>query len=113
MSEEAPKVLSAEGGAHILVELGEGPKRFKELMKSIPLSSRTLDRRLKESSLWEPDLAASEEGSHTRVYRLTSEGKACYEVAVEQEFPELSKRIRREEEKFEEDLSEFLERLSE
>lgn len=83
---------SRKGSIEILVQLGEGPKRFSEFKPVIPISTSTLSRRLKEGvkdGVWEQSLEEQDDGSSVKIYELTEKGEKFYEVAEELEIPEV------------------------
>lgn len=83
---------SRKGSIEILVQLGDGPKRFSEIKPVIPISTSTLSRRLKEGvkdGVWEQSLEEQDDGSSVKMYELTQKGEEFYEVAEELDLPEV------------------------
>lgn len=94
--------LEAKGTLHIVAELGEEPREYSELEETIPVSSSTLSRRLKEGvrlDAWELERIVTKEVDRT-VYQLERSGQHVYNGLNEQdavadfdEFRELSEQI--------------------
>jgi len=114
-TEEWIEFLEAKGTLHIVAELGESPKRFIDLEERIPISTSTLDNRLKGGirlDAWELTREVDEEGDR-KVYRLTSRGRNVYRGLEHNGGVEASRKAREHLATLEEARREFIQRLSE
>lgn len=114
-TEEWIDFLKGKGTLHIIAELGEGPKRFVDLEERIPISTSTLNDRLKEGirlDAWELTRVVEEEGDR-KVYRLDSSGRNVYRGLEHNGGVEASRKAREHLATLEEVRQEFIERISE
>jgi DNA-binding HxlR family transcriptional regulator len=91
------KALEGKGGLHIVTILGsDGPQRYTDLDKKIPVSDSTLSQRLRvgRGQFWEESLRRLEDGSTARVWELTEEGREIYELAKEHEILDTAVEVR-------------------
>jgi DNA-binding HxlR family transcriptional regulator len=114
-TEEWIEFLKGKGTLHIVTELGESPKRFIDLEEQIPISTSTLDNRLKEGirlDAWELTRTVDKEGDR-KVYRLTSSGRNVYRGLEHNGGVEASHKARKHLATLEEAKRQFVERLRE
>lgn len=94
--EEWAEFLDSRGSIHLIVEIGEEPRRFSELEDRVLISSGTLWKRLKEGvkiGVFELDII-ERDGTDVRVYRLTDEGEFAFEQLADLDAVEASHRAR-------------------
>ena len=107
--------LEGKGTLHIIADLGESPKRFVDLEERIPISTSTLNDRLKEGirlDAWEQTRVVVEDGDR-KVYRLTSSGRNVYRGLEDNGGVEASREARRHLSMLERVQQELIERLRE
>lgn len=107
------EVLSSAGGAWLIVQLHEEPKRFQTLRQDFPKSPSTIDERLKEGR--DAGLV-DEEAKYSRTnkyHQLTEKGEVIGDEIERTDLLRIQEEIWRLEEDLDEELDTFRESLVE
>lgn len=102
--------LSRKGTIEVLVELSDGPKRFKEINDAVIASQGTVSKRLTEGArlkLWAEYFSYPDEGGKLKLYQLTPAGETLADLAIANNLDKTTKTRQRAEVEHDTAVSEF------